>query len=127
MFNRKRQQNQVPEMVIHIADRVAPIVSSRDIAASLENDIKESHADKIQLDFSDVDFVSRSAAHQFLQMKESFQNINPQRELSFQNTNSEVKEMFRIIAANRAVPENHKPSFTPTRISVEALTKMGLE
>ena len=120
----KKQPNSLDTSVIHIASSVAPIVSSRDIVANLEENIANLQTDKVILDFTKVKFISRSAAHQLLSLKEKTQHTRPKKELVFENTNDDVKEMFRIIAANRAVPENKKPEFKAEKISLNALSKM---
>lgn len=127
MFSPKKQVNTPRTAVINIADIVAPIVSSRDIAANLEKNIANSLAERVVLDFSKVKFISRSAAHQLLMIKEQFQHAQPKKEVVFENTNEDVKEMFRIIAANRAVPESKKPTFNAEKISMSALIKMSTD
>lgn len=89
---------------INIADIIAPIVSSRDIVDSLASMIEETNSTIVDLDFKNVEFISRSAAHEFLLLKERFQqqrNIN----LYFSNTDENVANMLRIVASNRAIPK----------------------
>jgi len=103
---------------IKIAENIASIISSRDIADILENAISKHKSKKLDLDFSNVEFISRSAAHALLSMKEDLQRrVIKKKEISFINTNEEVEKMFRIIAANRALPKP-KPSFKAERINI---------
>ena len=100
-----------PQKTIKIAEHIAPIISSRDIADNLENVIIKHKSKVLDLDFSNVEFISRSAAHALLSMKEDLQRrLMKKKEISFTNTNKEVEKMFRIIAANRALPKA-KPKF----------------
>lgn len=105
---------------LKIAHILAPILSSRDIADTLKNIINQApSANLVDLDFADVKFISRSAAHQLLVIKEDLRLNN--RNIAFINTNDEVTEMLRIVAANRAVPKKAKPEFKAEKIDIETL------
>ena len=94
---------------ISIADKVAVIVGSRDIVNSLVDIIKMADSSSVELDFKNVEFLSRSAAHEFLLLKEKFaqqHNIV----LSFTNTPDNIAQMLRIVAANRALPKTKEVS-----------------
>lgn len=107
-----------PKKIIKMAKYFAPVISSRDITDSLESAILKSKSKIVDLDFSDVEFISRSAAHALLSMKEILQRrVVKKKEISFVNANEEVKEMLRIIAANRALPKG-KPRFEAERINI---------
>ena len=58
---------------IDVAHILASVVGSRDIADRLKDVILESRAPAIDLDFVNVDFVSRSAAHQLLAIQQNMQ------------------------------------------------------
>ena len=105
---------------IKVADILAPILSSRDITDTLRETISQKTSlTLVELDFSDVKFISRSAAHQLLVIKEELR-LN-ERDIAFTNTNDEVTEMLRIVAANRAIPKKDKPEFKAEKIDIEAL------
>lgn len=118
----EKQSEIAQKAVIHIAKIVAPIVSSRDIAANLKENVARSTASTVHLDFSNVEFVSRSAAHQLLELKESFQHREPKKEVVFDNASKDVTQMFRIIASNRAMPEK-KPRTEPVKATLDSLLK----
>lgn len=104
--------------VIKIAKFIAPIVSSRDVASNLESAILKAKSEIVDLDFSDVEFVSRSATHALLSIKEDLQRRQTEKKVvSFVNANEEVQEMFRIIAANRAMPKI-KPNFEAEKVNI---------
>ncbi|MDP2655977.1 MAG: hypothetical protein Q8P11_00200 [bacterium] len=101
---------------IKIAEVIASVVSSRDIVDSLEAIIKKTHATTVELDFCDVVFVSRSAAHEFLLLQKKLSQT-----VLFVNTNEDVTTMLRVVAANRAVPKNVDQTLRFERISADAL------
>jgi len=106
---------------IDIASVLARIISSRDVVATLKEKINNINADQIDLDFSNVEFISRSAAHELLELKEKFKNdlISP-KEIFFDKANSDVVDMLRIVAANKAVPKE-KEEVKLKKISIRAL------
>ena len=107
--------------ILDIARLVAPIVGSRDAVRALEKTISKEKAKSIDLDFRNVEFVSRSATHEFLIMKEAVaRKMLNKKTISFVNLNQDVKDMFRVTAANRAVPKS-KPEFKAKTISIENL------
>ncbi|MEK7167483.1 MAG: STAS domain-containing protein [Patescibacteria group bacterium] len=109
---------------INIAYRIAPIISSRDVVDNLENDISKLKTEMVCLDFAEVDFISRSAAHEFLSLKEKLKRrLLKKKEVVFINTNDDVKKMLRIVAANGAVPERSKPMFEAKAVSISSLMK----
>jgi len=106
---------------INIAQKIAPVISSRDIIDILESAILKTRTKLVNLDFSDVEFISRSSAHALLSMKEDLRRkLLNKKEIFFVNTNENIKTMFRAIAANRAVPKA-KPSFKPKKLSINSL------
>src|SRR4030042_1050018 len=68
-----RNVKRVKEISINIANLLAPIISSRDIIDILEKSIKKTDSRSVNLDFINVKFISRSAAHALLLMKERLQ------------------------------------------------------
>jgi len=111
-----------PKKALNIAELVAPIVGSRDAVRVLEKMISKEKAKSIDLDFRDVEFVSRSATHEFLIMKETVaRKALNKKTIAFINLNQNVKDMFRAVAANRAVPKSAKPELEPRISSIESL------
>lgn len=108
---------------IDVAKILAPIVSSRDLIDIVRKEIMKNIDARIQLDFKDVNFISRSAAHEMLVMKEDLaRKTLRKKEISFVNTNPTVKEMFRVVAANRAVPQKPKEiEFKAEKIDIKTL------
>lgn len=105
---------------INIADLIAPLVSSRDTLSILRQEVEKTATEAVDFDFQNVEFISRSAAHEFLLLKEELHQKNIQ--INFIHTNSDVTEMLRIVAANRAVPKA-KPEFHPKRTTLNSLLK----
>jgi anti-anti-sigma regulatory factor len=115
MANTKKQRKK-----LNIANLLAPIIGSRDVVDILEKVINKTNAESVDLDFSDVKFISRSAAHALLLMKEK---LRIKKEVSFINTDKDVANMLRAVAANRAVSKKEKPQFNPQKISINSLLK----
>ncbi|MDD5547347.1 MAG: STAS domain-containing protein [Candidatus Pacebacteria bacterium] len=113
--------NKSPKVVIKVAKVLAPILGSRDVIDSLKSYILKSNEKMVVLDFKDVQFISRSAAHELLLIKEELSQKN--KELSFENTNDDIAEMLRVVAANRALPKSEKIQFRPEKININSLKK----
>ena len=92
--------------IINVAKILAPIVGSRDLMPILAESVNKADAKLVDLDFSEVEFVSRSAAHALLLMKEDLQRkwLN-KKYIAFVNAANNVQEMFRVVASNRAMPK----------------------
>jgi len=105
---------------ITISRLLAPIISSRDVVTILEKTIEKTNIKLVDLDFSDVKFISRSAAHALLLMRERLQ---AKKDISFINTNEDVANMLRVVAANRIIPKKQKPEFNPKRININSFFK----
>ena len=110
---------------INIAKSSAMIISSRDIADVLEELIKKTDTESVILDFSDVKFVSRSAAHALLVLKERLgSRVSNMKKISFVNVNNDIADMLRVVAANRALPKNENiVKFNPEKIDIKSLLK----
>jgi len=109
---------------INVSKLLAPIISSRDIASILEDKIKTTDTESVLLDFTNIKFISRSAAHSLLLLKAKLESkISNRKEISFTNADNDVAEMFRVVAANRALPKKEKPEFNPEKINISSLLK----
>lgn len=106
---------------INVATVVAPVLASRDVINVLQNEIKKNDVPSVQLNFEQVDFISRSAAHELLKMKERFASQDHKRTIELTNTSEEVTKMLRVVASNRAVPKTKEKSIEIETISIEEL------
>ena len=115
-------KKRVEKSVINVAKAIAVIVGSRDLVDQMEKAILKTRTKLVHLDFSEVEFVSRSATHSLLVMKENFsrKTLN-KKELSFVNANKDVEKMFRVVAANRALPKKKTADFNPEKIDISSL------
>ncbi len=109
---------------INMATLVAPIISSRDVFLAVREEIERQSQPVVQLDFADVQFISRSAAHELLQMKEQLANKEPKVQVEFQDTSGDVAKMLRVVASNRAVP---KEPTEPTEIKAVSINELTQE
>lgn len=108
---------------INAAKIIAPIIGSRDSIDRLRKAVINAKSKLVDLDFKDVEFISRSAAHELLIMKEDLRRrlLRQKKEVAYTNTNKDVTEMFRIVAANRAVPKTVKPKDKLERVDIVSL------
>gem|GEM_PF-1190237 len=105
--------------VIKVAKVLATIIGSRDVIDLLKPLILQSENKSVFLDFQDVEFISRSAAHELLLIKEEMRTKN--KELFFESTNKDITAMLRVVAANRALPKFARPEFKPERTDIDSL------
>lgn len=112
-------------ITIDVSRKLASIVGSRDVAYSLKSFIRRAWSKTVDLDFRDVEFVSRSAAHEFLILKEKFsKRLFRKKIINFVNTSDNVSEMFRTVAANRALPKQKEVELEMQKVDIESLSKL---
>ncbi len=78
------------------------ILTSRDIVKKYKKIIDNIHNDVVVLDFSNVDFISRSTAHEFLKLKEYYK-VKKSKYLEIQNINEDISKMFEIVAKSMVI------------------------
>lgn len=106
---------------INVAASVTSIIGSRDVVRILKECIVVSSEKVINLDFQDVEFISRSAAHELLIMKEDLKwKSTNSKDVIFINTNKDVTDMLRTVAASRAVPVE-RPKFESETVDINSL------
>ena len=109
---------------IYVNKLLAEIINSRDVADVLEDAIKRTDTESVVLDFTDIKFVSRSAAHALILLQQRFENeVLNKKIISFENAINDVLEMLRIVSANKTYPKKEKPEFNPKRINIASLLK----
>jgi anti-anti-sigma regulatory factor len=106
---------------IDVAAIVAPVLASRDLISTLKNEIEKTAAKQVQLDFSNVEFVSRSAAHELLRLKETITAQASKISIEFINANDEVARMLRTVASNRAIPKDAPDTSSIKTVSIDDL------
>ena len=110
---------------IDIAKSLAPIVGSRHVVSVLRQLVVKSRAKSVNFDFSNVEFVSRSAIHELLTLKEKLnKRFLIKKTINFINTSDNVAEMFRTVAANRALPKQ-KEELEIQTVSIDYLSKLA--
>ncbi|MBU2542604.1 DUF4325 domain-containing protein [Patescibacteria group bacterium] len=106
---------------INVADELAKSISSRDSLVVLVRIIKSIRNKVVNLDFSKVEFISRSTAHELLKIQNDFNNKFFNKRINFVNTNKDVSEMLRIVAANLASPKAKKPTSKAGVVDIHSL------
>ena len=106
--------------IFNLEKIIASIVTCRDTINDLEVILKRSFSRNIELDFSGIEFISRSATHELLLVKERLENrIFNKKSIIFSNMNIDVSEMIRTVAANRVAPRRHSEDQKSKIVSAE--------
>ncbi len=113
--------NKQKPIKINVAEKIAPILGSRDVIQVLDRLIKEAKNNLVELDFAKVDFISRSAAHELISLKEKL--ARQSKTISFVNTSQDVAKMLRIVAANRALPPKKPAEFKAPVVNIKSLVE----
>jgi hypothetical protein len=105
-------------ITIRLADEVSRMVNSRDVLRCVsEADLRNAKdVTALNFDFSGVSFLSRSAAHELLKIQDEMRSKSI--EVDFSNTEHEVADMIRMVAANRALPRR-EIVFSPIHVSAD--------
>jgi len=86
--------------IINLGEAIASSISSRDIISSkIKKLILSADTEIVYLSFKEVDFVSRSAAHEFLLLKDNL--LNNKIHVYFSYLNKSVKQMFEVVERSR--------------------------
>lgn len=98
---------------IVISEAFAANLATRETANKIFNLISRNKSKKVYLDFSNVDFVSRSFAHQY-----ELRKIRVRKNLKEIHMNRQIKKMFNKVVEN---PQpNYKTDFHFRSISLSA-------
>ncbi len=113
-------KNQI--FTINVAQKLGKTISSRDVCLELVKFIKSAKEKIVCLDFTLVEFISRSAAHELLMIRADFERKRLfKKKIEFINLNDDVKNMIRIVAANLASPKTAKPTMKAETIDIYSL------
>ncbi len=93
---------------INISKEFDRILTSREVVDELVNQILNSQANRAELDFSDVEFISRSFADQFIKEKLKLLQENSIL-IEVNNAKEEITEMLKTVANTQNTIER-KPS-----------------
>lgn len=96
-------------MKIKLSRLITKSISSRQAIQPVRDKIfaLPKHKDfLIELDFTDIDFISRSFADEILKLKEKMENKKMC--LKFINKNSEINRMLKIVSSQRMSKKSRK-------------------
>lgn len=82
---------------IIVVDRLSELLNSREAASKLFNIVKQQKADRFELDFNDIEFMSRSFADQFHKERTLFEKSNDV-VIEILNANEEIIKMLKTVA-----------------------------
>lgn len=105
---------------INIFQVIAPVLGSREVVSSLKKIIIKTRAKRVDLDFKKVKFVSRSAAHELLKLKEELFYKN-KKVIQFVNLNDDIAQMLKIVASSRAVSKKEIPKLKIDTVNITSL------
>lgn len=109
---------------INVAQKLSKTLSSRDILEVLVKEIKSVKEKQVNLDFREVELISRSVAHELLKIQVDFERKKIFKKIvNFVNTNEEVSKMLRIVASNLALPNSPKPMVNAEVVDINKLVK----
>lgn len=107
---------------IDLSKDLAQVVSSRDLVVDLESKLAKLPNKKINLDFTNIIFVSRSAAHELILMQERLSEKFLKRKLvNFVNMNEDIKNLINHIA--KANPEREVFRFNVKKVDTANFLK----
>lgn len=107
-------------MTINLARSIAPIISSRDVIAKLSKRLSSIEAHNVRLSFADVEFLSRSAAHELLILQGS---LREKKTVEFIDLNADVLRMLEVVKKTSARKERPLPKLRVDRTSIKTLIK----
>lgn len=112
--------NDTSKLTLNVAQLIAPVIGSRDVINVLRDAIKEADKSSVVLDFAEVEFISRSAAHALLKLQEE-----SEKRVEFANANDAVENMLRIVTESKNLP---RPDviFHPRRVEFSDLLNRGV-
>lgn len=96
--------------IIQVSKLLGQTIHTREAAKFLLADVKNDLCEKVELDFSDVDYISRSFADQFHADKIQLA-LDQQKQIIVTNATEEVINMLQAVAKtqNKTYRANHAP------------------
>lgn len=108
------------KLTLNVAQHIAPVIGSRDVINVLRDATNKADQPSVVLDFANVEFISRSAAHALLKLQEE-----SEKQVEFANTNEAVHNMLRIVAESKNRPRQ-EVIFHPRRVEFNDLLSQGV-
>lgn len=103
--------------VIKLSDHYNSSIASRVAIINLF-DIDLSEIKTLEVDFSDITFISRSATHQFIKEKKRIEKTLHIK-VDFLNISAKLKELFEIVSKSIASPKPLTSSIHRVRFSTQ--------
>ncbi|MFB6181954.1 MAG: hypothetical protein ABEJ24_03585 [Candidatus Magasanikbacteria bacterium] len=104
------QNNQ--QNTIKMNEKFGKIVNSREMVRKVLQDYLDKKEDLV-LDFSDAEFISRSAADEILKIKGKYEG-----NIKIVNTIDDVEKMIQTVAKSRAIPKK-ETDFNPKTMDIK--------
>jgi anti-anti-sigma regulatory factor len=108
---------------IHLADVLAPRISTRVAIDALRRDLKLNEANEIILDFSNVESVSRSAAHELITLSFELKN-SENKKVFFENILKDISQLFKTVTDNSINTKPKDRNVATERVAFDDLILM---
>jgi anti-anti-sigma regulatory factor len=109
------------KQTLNLAELVASEITFRDIVSHLREKILSCDTEFVYLNFEGVSFISRSAAHEILVIKEEL----PQKKTYLTNMNESVEKMFSVVQKSKNSPKANIIKFHAETIKKAQLLKLA--
>lgn len=107
---------------IRIASEIDSIINTREVALQIKKQIEESTCKHIELDFQDVEFISRSFADQM--HKEKIELADKGILVVLVNASSSVMDMFRAVSNTQNAVDRQRQEIPVYKITnMDALSE----
>jgi hypothetical protein len=111
--------------VVPLRDLMSPTICTRDIVQFLFRNLDKKPCNEIELDFDGIEFISRSASHELLCLKERAEHgifgLFFKKSIHLVNVNSNVAQLLNVVAANRVIPKVTKETSQIQHVDVDDL------
>lgn len=107
---------------IHIASEIDSIINTREAANHIKTQILESKCKHVELNFQDVEFISRSFADQMHKEKSALADIGIL--IIMVNASSSIMDMFRAVSNTQHAVDRQRQEIPVYKITnMDALTE----
>lgn len=111
--------------VLYLKTILAPTLGSRDVTSTLSRVLTWQKEKHIELDFSDIDFISRSAAHELLLLRFKLQRrIFRKKTIKFVNFKDNVRQVLETVHISWLNIRKKKPSLPHLHIDRVDATRL---
>lgn len=108
---------------IDLAEALAPTISTRVAIQAFKNRLREVPSFRIELDFANVESISRSAAHELVVTRFDLTNVD-HKTVDFTHMNSVVTDVFSTVTDNAINTKQKDRQISDKRVAFEAFNSI---